>query len=65
MLEQARDLTPNDPDIQYHLAQALYMLGAKEQAVKILKKGARQKAEYAEQSQALALLDKIQLEMSE
>tara|TARA_R110002110_G_scaffold383245_4_gene594684 strand:+ start:45625 stop:48369 length:2745 start_codon:yes stop_codon:yes gene_type:complete len=65
LLEQARDLTPNDLDIQYHLAQALYMLGAKEQAVKILEKGARQKAEYAEQSQALALLDKIQLEMSE
>ncbi len=64
LLEQARSLTPNDLDIQYHLAHALYILGEKSQALKILKIGIEQDRKFEEQAQALALLDKIKLEMS-
>ncbi len=64
LLEQARSLTPNDLDIQYHLAQALYALGEKSQALKILKSGVEQGRPFEAQVHALALLDKIKLEMS-
>jgi thioredoxin-like negative regulator of GroEL len=65
LLEQARGLMPDDLDIQYHLAQALYALGERSQALKMLKSSIEQERQFEEKEQALALLEKIKLEVSQ
>ncbi len=58
-LQQAHDLSPNDLDVQYHLAFALSQSGKKTDATDLLKKAIAAGQDFESKKDAQALLDKL------
>lgn len=65
LLEQAHKLSPDELDIQYHLAVALYELGSKNEALRLLKGSIESNKPFAEKNEAENFYKKINTEIGQ